>query len=108
MSAAPLEIDTPHGVARAHVHAVESPRGALVLGHGAAGGVDAPDLVSAAQAARSEGVSVALIEQPYRVTGRRAPPRSPVLDAAWIAVVERLRASELADVPLVVGGRSQG
>jgi hypothetical protein len=53
-------------------------------------------------------MTVALVEQPYRVAGRRSPPRAPQLDAAWIAVVEHLRADELAGLPLVVGGRSLG
>src|SRR5262249_3241111 len=48
------------------------------------------------------------VEQPYRVAGRRAPARAPQLDAAWIAVLEHLRAAELAGLPLVVGGRSLG
>ncbi len=103
-----LEIDTPHGLARAHLHAAKEPRAALVLGHGAAGGVEAPDLVAARKAAGSEGISVALVEQPYRVAGRRSPARAPQLDAAWIAVVERLRADELGYLPLIVGGRSLG
>jgi uncharacterized protein len=103
-----FEIDTPYGPARAHLHLVSEPRAALVLGHGAGGGVEAPDLVAATEAARSEGIIVALVEQPYRVAGRRSPPRAPQLDAAWIAVVERLRAEELAGLPLVVGGRSLG
>jgi predicted alpha/beta-hydrolase family hydrolase len=103
-----VEIDTPQGPARAHLHLAEEPRGALILGHGAGGGVEAPDLAAATQAARSVGISVALIEQPYRVAGRRSPPRAPQLDAAWVAVVEHLHASELADLQVVVGGRSMG
>ena len=103
-----LELDTPHGPARAHLHSAAEPRAALVLGHGAAGGVEAPDLVAARDAALSEGITVALIEQPYRVAGRRSPPRAPQLDAAWIAVVEHLRANELAGLPLITGGRSMG
>jgi uncharacterized protein len=103
-----LELDTPHGLARAHLHNVEKPRAALVLGHGAAGGVEALDLVAAAEAARSEAISVALIEQPYRVAGRRSPARAPQLDADWVAVVERLRANELVGLRLIVGGRSMG
>jgi uncharacterized protein len=103
-----LEIDTPHGLARAHLHAVEDPRAALVLGHGAGGGVDAPDLLAATEAATSQGIAVALVEQPYRVAGRRSPPRGSQLDADWIAVVERLRAEALPGLPLVVGGRSMG
>lgn len=105
-----LDVDTPHGPARAHVHAAEQPAGALVLGHGAGagGGVTARDLVAATQAAHEAGVSVALVEQPYRVAGRRSPAPAHQLDAAWLAVVERLRADPLRDLPLVVGGRSSG
>src|SRR6185437_12715355 len=80
-----LEIATPHGPARAHVHAAGGPRAALVL-----------------------GVSVALVEQPYRVAGRRSPAPARQLDAAWLAVVESLRAGPFAGLPLVAGGRSSG
>ena len=103
-----MELDTPHGPARAHVHPVESPRGALVLGHGAGGGVAAPDLVAATRAAVGARVSVVLVEQPYRVAGRRSPAPAHHLDAAWIAVVEQLRGGALAGLPLVTGGRSSG
>jgi predicted alpha/beta-hydrolase family hydrolase len=103
-----IELDTLQGRARAHLHGAEEPRAALVLGHGAAGGVEAPDLVAATGAARSEGISVALVEQPYRVAGRRSPARAPQLDAAWISIVEQLHAGELAGLPLIVGGRSLG
>jgi predicted alpha/beta-hydrolase family hydrolase len=91
-----------------HLHAVPGPRGALVLGHGAGGGVDAPDLVAAAGSARDAGWSVALVEQPYRVAGRRSPAPANQLDAAWVAVVEELRAHEAAGLPVVCGGRSSG
>ena len=103
-----LDVDTPHGPARVHLHAADEPAGALVLGHGAGGGVTARDLVAATKAARSAGVSVALVEQPYRVAGRRSPAPARQLDAAWIAVVEHLRGGPLRDLPLVVGGRSSG
>jgi predicted alpha/beta-hydrolase family hydrolase len=87
---------------------VDEPRAALVLGHGAGGGVQAPDLVAATEAARADGLSVVLVEQPYRVAGRRSPPRAPQLDAAWVVVLERLRARELAGLDVVTGGRSLG
>jgi predicted alpha/beta-hydrolase family hydrolase len=103
-----LEVETPHGTARIHLQEVEDARAWLLLGHGAGGGVTAPDLVTAASAARSEGISVALVEQPYRVAGRRAPAPAAQLDAAWLAVVARLRAGELGRRPLVAGGRSLG
>lgn len=110
MPASPVirELDTPHGPARAHVHRVARARGALVLGHGAGGGVAAPDLLAATEAALGERVSVALVEQPYRVAGRRSAAPARQLDAAWIAVVKQLRARELRRVPLLVGGRSSG
>jgi predicted alpha/beta-hydrolase family hydrolase len=103
-----LEIDTPHGPARAHLHAADAPAGALVLGHGAGGGVAARDLAAATKAALAAGVSVALVEQPYRVAGRRSPAPAHQLDAAWTAVVEHLRAGPLRDLPLLAGGRSSG
>ena len=104
----PLEVDTPHGQANVHVHAADQPRAGLVLGHGAAGGVTSPDLVAVTTAARLQGISVALVEQPYRVAGRRSPAPARQLDAAWTAVVDRLLASELRGLRLVVGGRSAG
>jgi predicted alpha/beta-hydrolase family hydrolase len=87
---------------------VDAPHAALVLGHGAGGGVHAKDLVAAAEAARDARLTVVLVEQPYRVAGRRAPAPAHQLDAAWIAVIDHLRADELRDLPLVVGGRSSG
>src|SRR5689334_10267727 len=102
------EIETPHGPARVHLHPVDEARGALVLGHGAGGGVGAPDLAAATEAARSVGVTVALVEQPYRVAGRRSPAPANQLDAAWVAVVEHLRAGALDGLSLVAGGRSLG
>jgi predicted alpha/beta-hydrolase family hydrolase len=103
-----IEIDTPHGPARAHVTKVRGAAGAVVLGHGAGGGVTARDLVAAAEAAEAEKFSVALVEQPYRVAGRRSPAPAHQLDAAWIAVVAHLRAKPLKGVPIVCGGRSSG
>jgi uncharacterized protein len=103
-----VEIETPRGPARAHLHPAESPRAALVLGHGAGGGVAAPDLAAASEAALDEQFSVVLVEQPYRVAGRRSPPAAAQLDEAWTAVVDVLRAGELSGLPLVVGGRSLG
>jgi predicted alpha/beta-hydrolase family hydrolase len=103
-----LEVVTPHGQAAVHLRPVAAPRGALVLGHGAGGGVTARDLVAATEAAHAEGFSVALVEQPYRVAGRRAPAPARQLDAAWTAVVENLIAGALRGLPLVAGGRSSG
>jgi len=103
-----IEIETPHGTARAHLHAAARPRAALALGHGAGGGVDAPDLLAATEAALAEEVSVALVEQPYRVAGKKSQPAASTIDAAWIAALEQLRGAELAGLPLISGGRSAG
>lgn len=101
-------IDTPHGRANVHLYEADAPEAALVLGHGAGGGVTARDLEAARDAALEEGLSVALVEQPYRVAGRRSPAPAHHLDAAWMAVLEQLRADELSGLLLVVGGRSLG
>jgi predicted alpha/beta-hydrolase family hydrolase len=103
-----LEIETPHGPARAHLDLRPRPPCALVVGHGAGGGVEAPDIVAAARAAAGLGWSVVGVEQPYRVAGRRSPAPAAQLDAAWVAVLERLRGRELAGLSLVAGGRSSG
>jgi predicted alpha/beta-hydrolase family hydrolase len=103
-----LKIETDSGPARAYLHRAAEPRGALILGHGAGGGVEAPDLVAATEAALGADLTVALVEQPYRVAGKRSSPPAKRLDPAWIAVLERLRSGELADLPLISGGRSAG
>ncbi len=95
------EVDTPVGVSR--VHEAGAGAGLLVLGHGAGGGIDALDLVAAAEAALALGWRVALVEQPWRVRGRRIAEAPARLDAAWVAVL-----STLQGTPLVVGGRSAG
>src|SRR5207302_4540639 len=91
VSVGTLEIDTPFGVAKAHLETEDEPRAALVLGHGAGGGVTARDLVTVARVARSAGLTVVLVEQPYRVAGRRSPAPAHQLDAAWTAVIDDLR-----------------
>jgi predicted alpha/beta-hydrolase family hydrolase len=103
-----LNIETPHGRATAQVHSVDRARAALVLGHGAGGGVGSRDLVAVSSVAQSMEVSVALVEQPYRVAGRRTPAPPRQLDAAWKAVIDHLLAGELRGLALVVGGRSSG
>lgn len=79
-----------------------------MLGHGAGGGVAAPDLAAAARAAIAARVAVALVEQPYRVAGRRSPPRAAALDGAWIAALQALAEGPLAGLALIAGGRSSG
>jgi len=108
MAVSSREIETSHGPARVHLDAPRDARGLIVLGHGAGGGVGAPDLVRAELEARKAGMATALVEQPYRVAGRRSPAPAKQLDAAWIAVIADLRARDLGGGPLITGGRSSG
>lgn len=108
MSPEEVGVETAHGPARVHLDRPDGDtRGLLVLGHGAGGGVEAPDLLGARGAALEAGLAVARVLQPYRVAGRKAPPPAAALDAAWTAVVEHL-ATVVPEVPQVHGGRSSG
>jgi predicted alpha/beta-hydrolase family hydrolase len=79
----------------------------LLLGHGAGGGITAPDLLKVAAIAQGEGMAVGLVEQPYRVAGRRPAAPAPQLDAAFVAVVAAARKG-VPRIPVIVGGRSSG
>ena len=102
-----VEIDTPLGLARAHV-TDGGTRGTLVLGHGAGGGVESADLLEVTAEAAAAGWRVIRVEQPWRVAGRRIAPAPPRLDGGWAAVLDRLRADDVLTGPLVLGGRSAG
>jgi predicted alpha/beta-hydrolase family hydrolase len=97
-------VATPHGDARLVRDRSRHPVATLVLGHGAGGGIDAPDLVALAAALPRQGVTVIRVEQPWRVAGRRLAPRPQVLDECLVAATDKLRIR----TPLVVGGRSAG
>jgi hypothetical protein len=99
-----LDISTPIGPARAVLEGAPG-RGLLVLGHGAGGGIEAPDLLAARDAGRALDLQVARVEQPWRVRGRRVAEAPARLDAAWTAVVAALPRSA---GPLLLGGRSAG
>jgi predicted alpha/beta-hydrolase family hydrolase len=100
------EIQTPRGPAGIRIVEPEGPPvSVLFLGHGAGGGVDAPDLAAVRDAATAAGVRVVLVTQPYRMAGRRAPAPAGQLDEAWTAVIEQYGVREM---PLIFGGRSSG
>lgn len=101
-----FEVPTPHGPARVHLESPGYRGGLLVLGHGAGGGVEAPDLLAAASSS-SVPIAVARVLQPYRVADRKAPPPAAQLDAAWSAVLAELT-RRFPDTPQVHGGRSSG
>jgi uncharacterized protein len=110
MTAPVHEIETPYGPARVHLHPAQvDPIGVLVLGHGANGGVGARDLVCATDVAVALGFTTALVEQPYKVAGKRSPAPATQLDAAWRTVVTGLRGGgEVEGLPVITGGRSSG
>jgi hypothetical protein len=101
------EIATPHGPARAHV-ADGGGAGTLVLGHGAGGGVQSVDLAQVGTEATGAGWRVIMVEQPWRVAGKRIAVAPPKLDEGWRAVLAHLRVADLLTGPLVLGGRSAG
>ncbi|WP_328915978.1 MULTISPECIES: alpha/beta hydrolase family protein [unclassified Streptomyces] len=98
-------VPTPHRDARIIWHPAVRPRAVLALGHGAGGGVEARDLVALAAALPPHGVTVALVEQPWRVAGKKLAPAPKTLDAAWAALWPALTAP---GPPVVAGGRSAG
>ncbi|SBT47050.1 alpha/beta hydrolase family protein [Micromonospora auratinigra] len=103
------EISTPRGPARVDTDLPAAGYATLlVLGHGAGGDVDAPDLLAVRDAVLPAGVAVARVTQPYRVAGRRAPAPAGHLDEAWTAVLAVLREAHPQARHWVVGGRSSG
>ncbi|MGL5862883.1 MAG: alpha/beta family hydrolase, partial [Phycicoccus sp.] len=100
-------VDTPHGPARVTSSMPDAaPRGRLVLGHGAGGLRWTLDVLAVRDAAARAGWAVDLVDQPWRVAGRRVGPRPATLDEAWLAVLGAARRP--GNRPLVVGGRSAG
>jgi uncharacterized protein len=87
-----LNVPTSVGEARAIVAAPDgSLKAVLVLGHGASGGIQAPDLAALARHLPGRGVTVVRVEQPWRVAGKKVAPRPPVLDQAWLEIIPALR-----------------
>jgi predicted alpha/beta-hydrolase family hydrolase len=102
-----VRVTTGYGLGRAEV---DEPAGAgflLVLTHGASGGVNTPDLLAVCGVAAQLGGAAARVTQPYRVRGARAPGSPDRQDAAWLEIIEVLRAG-FPGIPLIQGGRSNG
>ena len=101
---------TGEGPARAEIEqpAAGRPAFLLALTHGAGGGPRPPDVLAVAAAAAPLGAWTALVTQPYRVAGRRAPGPAARQDAAWVEVIAALRELAGAGLPLIQGGRSNG
>jgi predicted alpha/beta-hydrolase family hydrolase len=103
------DVETPSGLAQYELDRPSKPRALLLIGHGAGGGVDAPDILAARKACHAAHIAVAAVLQPYRVAGRRTPPPPKTLDPAWLTVVSAVRAERgMRALPLFVAGRSSG
>ncbi|MFJ3927138.1 alpha/beta family hydrolase [Streptomyces sp. NPDC090022] len=98
-------VDTPAGEARITWHPARGARLVLAVSHGAGGGIEARDLRALAAALPGRGITVALVEQPWRVAGKKVAAAPKVLDEGWRALWPAL---EEPGVPVVAGGRSAG
>ncbi|MDQ0992965.1 alpha/beta family hydrolase [Streptomyces sp. V3I7] len=98
-------VETDAGTARITWHRAPDARLVLALGHGAGGGIEARDLQALARVLPEHGVTVALVEQPWRVAGKKVAPAPKTLDAGWRGLWPALTGMEL---PVISGGRSAG
>ena len=97
-------VPTPRGEARLVRFGAARPRLTVLLTHGAGGGIDAHDLQTLARALPRVGVSVVLVEMPWRVAGKPLAPPPAAIDECYLAVIDGLRSR----TPVVLGGRSAG
>jgi uncharacterized protein len=97
-------VPTPQGHARVIIRRARPARLAVMLQHGASGGIGARDLVALATRLPGHGITTIVLQQPFAVAGKRVAPRPAVLDECLAAVVRQLRLR----TPLVLGGRSSG
>ncbi|MFI1470747.1 alpha/beta family hydrolase [Streptomyces wuyuanensis] len=99
-------VGTPAGDARITWHPATGRAGVvLAVSHGAGGGIGAQDLRALAAALPAAGVTVALVEQPWRVAGKKVAPAPKTLDTGWRGLWPAL---EKKGLPIVAGGRSAG
>jgi hypothetical protein len=98
-------VETDAGPARVTWHRAKKPRLVLAVSHGAGGGIEARDLQALAAVLPGHGVSVALVEQPWRVAGKKVAPAPKTLDVGWRGLWPTVAKPGL---PVVAGGRSAG
>ena len=98
-------IETDAGTARITWHTAKKARLVLAVSHGAGGGIEARDLQALAAVLPGHGVSVALVEQPWRVAGKKVAPAPKTLDVGWRGI---WAAVVKPGLPVISGGRSAG
>ena len=106
-----VEIMTSAGPALVVLDQRERSSFLVVLTHGAGGAPDTADVLAVRDAALALGAATALVTQPYRVKGARAPGSAVKQDAAWVEIIDALQRETArggARLPLVQCGRSNG
>ncbi|MFJ9901551.1 alpha/beta family hydrolase [Streptomyces sp. NPDC101152] len=98
-------IATEAGDARITWHPAPQARFVLAVSHGAGGGIEARDLQALAHVLPQHDVTVALVEQPWRVAGKKMAPAPKTLDVGWYGIWPALTKLGL---PVISGGRSAG
>lgn len=98
-------IETDAGTARVTWYRADKERLVLAASHGAGGGIEARDLAALARVLPGHGITVALVEQPWRVAGKKVAPAPKTLDVGWRGVWPALAG---AGLPVIAGGRSAG
>ncbi|WP_373299176.1 alpha/beta hydrolase family protein [Streptomyces phaeofaciens] len=98
-------VSTDAGDARVTWHPAAEPRLVLAAGHGAGGGIEARDLQTLARVLPAHGITVALVEQPWRVAGKKVAPAPRTLDVGWRGIWPAVAGPGL---PVISGGRSAG
>ncbi|MGW0607615.1 alpha/beta hydrolase family protein [Streptomyces sp. NPDC002644] len=98
-------VATEAGEARITWRRARDARLVLAVSHGAGGGVEAGDLQALASVLPRHGVTVALVEQPWRVAGKKVAPAPKTLDVGWRGIWPAVSRQGL---PVISGGRSAG
>jgi predicted alpha/beta-hydrolase family hydrolase len=98
-------VETDAGTARVTWHRAKKARLVLAVSHGAGGGIGARDLQALARTLPEHGVTVALVEQPWRVAGKKVAPAPRTLDIGWRGIWPAVAEPGL---PVISGGRSAG
>ncbi|MFF5495370.1 alpha/beta family hydrolase [Streptomyces aquilus] len=98
-------VSTDAGDARITWHRATKARLVLAVSHGAGGGIEARDLQALAHTLPGHGVTVALVEQPWRVAGKKLAPAPRTLDTGWRGIWPAVARPGL---PVISGGRSAG
>ncbi|GEC07425.1 hypothetical protein SSP24_50800 [Streptomyces spinoverrucosus] len=98
-------IETEAGAARITWHRAKRPKFVLAVSHGAGGGIEARDLTALAEVLPGHGVTVARVEQPWRVAGKKMAPAPKTLDVGWRGIWAAVSEPGL---PVISGGRSAG